>query len=138
MLQFHFKMRINLLIIIYVLFFLSNSLLAVEQDSTGTIKKSIKVLNFKHSGSYDTWFGRDKGLHLVGSFIGTTLLANINQKSFGMNDSASKRVGVAVVFSLGIIKEVFDSRQVKNKFSVKDLLANVTGILLGFAILEID
>ncbi len=138
MLQFHFKMRINFLIIIFAMFFLPNLLLAEEQDSTKSLNKSTTKLNFKHSGGNDTWFGRDKGLHLVGSFIGTTLLANVNRKSFGMNDSASRITGAGVVFSLGIIKETFDGRRTYNKFSWKDLLANVTGILLSFAILEIN
>lgn len=116
---------------------MSDLLVAEVADSSKITEESTVSLNLNNTEN-DSWFGRDKGLHLVTSFIATTLITNINKKSFNMNSSESKNTGVGIVFSLGITKEIFDSRQKNNIFSWKDLVANVTGILLGVAILEIN
>ena len=109
-------------------------------SGTSTIPKSIS-LNFRNSLSdstkTDSWFGRDKGLHLVGSLIGTTLSVNVNIHEFNVKQRTGSLIGAGVVLSIGLLKETIDSKQVSNKFSWKDLAADVAGILIGLAIMEI-
>ena len=85
----------------------------------------------------DSWFGVDKGQHFVGSFIGTILLSQVNNRCFNIDKLNSQRIGMSVVLSVGLTKEIFDSRKVNNYFSWKDLLANAAGIIAGIAIMEI-
>ena len=42
-----------------------------------------------------------------------------------------------IVFILGLSKEIFDSKQKDNKFDVKDLLADILGIIIEGLILMI-
>ena len=86
----------------------------------------------------DSWFGIDKGQHFTGSLIGTILLSQVNNRHFNINKSNSKSIGAGIVFSIGITKELFDSKKEKNIFSWKDLVANIAGIFTGIAILEIN
>ncbi len=131
-------MNLKFLTILLLIFLMQNNSLA-EQNMINRENNSRTIqLSVRDSLKNDSWFGRDKGLHLIGSLIGTTLISNINKNAFGMNNSNSKTVGAGVVISLGFIKETLDSRQIKNRFSWKDLLADFAGVLLGLAILEID
>jgi uncharacterized protein YfiM (DUF2279 family) len=97
---------------------------------------SIKIINPKITIS-DSWFGIDKGQHFTGSLIGTILISQVNNRYFDINKSNSKTIGTGIVFSIGITKELFDSKKDKNIFSWKDLVANVAGIITGVVIMEI-
>lgn len=90
------------------------------------------------STNVDSWFSRDKGLHLVGSLIGTTLISNINRNTFNIKNYKNKTISAGVTLSIGCFKEIIDSTQKNNKFSWKDLMADFIGIAIGLVILEID
>jgi uncharacterized protein YfiM (DUF2279 family) len=45
--------------------------------------------------------------------------------------NSSKKAAIALGLGLGVIKEVYDSTQPNNKFSLKDLAADVAGSVLG-------
>jgi len=104
----------------------------VRDDSTQIIYSEEKYI-FRS----DPWLGRDKGLHFVGSMIGTALMININSELFKMSSNEAKFTGAGFIFTLGMSKELFDSKQAFNKFSWKDLAADAAGILIGLAIMEI-
>jgi uncharacterized protein YfiM (DUF2279 family) len=86
----------------------------------------------------DRWLSPDKGYHLVGSLIGTTLVGQLSMKGFDTRREASQIIGMGTAFSLGLAKEIYDSGKQKNKFSWKDLMANGVGIVIGVILLGIN
>ncbi len=85
----------------------------------------------------NSWFAIDKGQHFASSFIGTILLTKVNNRYLNIDKSNSKKIGISIILSVGLTKEVFDSQKVNNFFSWKDILANIAGVIAGIAILEI-
>jgi len=121
--------------IIFTLILLLNNVKA--QDSLKFVEPdSIKIVNPKITMS-DSWFAIDKGQHFVGSLIGTILLSKVNNSYFDINKSKSNMIGGGIVFSIGLTKELLDSKKEKNIFSWKDLGANVAGIIAGILLMEI-
>ena len=86
----------------------------------------------------DNWFSPDKGYHAMGSMISTTLIGQISLKGFDNSTQKSQIIGAGTTFTLGLAKELFDSRQPDNIFSWKDLTANGVGIIIGIILLGID
>lgn len=88
------------------------------------------------SGFKDNWFGEDKAQHTVVSFIlvwwGTMIHESAHQH--GLNQDI--RAGIGFSFTLGLAKEIHDSRKDGNRFSLKDLAADILGI--GMAVLVIN
>lgn len=84
----------------------------------------------------DSWFGTDKGLHLLGSMMLTVAVTKtLQQKNFTLKKARMFSGGFTV--SIGIGKETYDSTQKGNHFSLKDLLADGVGILIANLILSI-
>ena len=86
----------------------------------------------------DNWFGPDKGYHIMGSMISTTLIGQISLKEFDNSTQKSQIIGAGTTFALGLAKEIFGSRQPYNIFSWKDLTANGVGIIIGIILLGAD
>ncbi len=82
----------------------------------------------------DSWFGQDKVHH----FLTSALLSGVgyyvlrDEQRFGIRTAQSG----SLIFSLsfGLAKEVRDGFKPQNAFSVKDLVADVCGALLGMVI----
>jgi uncharacterized protein YfiM (DUF2279 family) len=83
----------------------------------------------------DLWFSPDKGYHVLGSMIGTTLVGQISMKRFDYSIKKSQLITAGTAFTIGFTKEIYDSEQPKNYFSWKDLAANGVGIIIGIIIL---
>jgi uncharacterized protein YfiM (DUF2279 family) len=81
--------------------------------------------------NYDRWFSPDKGYHVIGSIISTTLIGQISLRGFDNSLEKSKTFGAGATFTLGIAKEIYDSKRPKNYFSWKDLAANGVGVIIG-------
>ena len=88
--------------------------------------------------SHDQWFSADKGYHVIGSMISTTLIGQISLRSFNNSVKKSRVIGAGTTFTLGLAKEIYDSKSPKNYFSWKDLAANGVGIIIGIIILGIN
>jgi len=86
----------------------------------------------------DRWFSADKGFHVMGSMISTTLIGQISLKGFDNSIEKSKVIGAGTTFTLGLAKEFYDSQKPKNYFSWKDLAANGVGIIVGIILLGIN
>jgi uncharacterized protein YfiM (DUF2279 family) len=86
----------------------------------------------------DSWFAPDKGRHLIGSMVTTIFLTKIGERDWNMRSGDSRLMGVTITLSLGIGKEFIDQKNPRNIFSFRDLTADITGIVLGLLILEID
>ena len=101
---------------------------SVRSDKLQTLKKK----------SGDSWIGRDKGLHLVGSMISTIAISKTSQTFFNNSHDQSLKLGIGVTFGLGLGKELWDSTKKNNKFSYKDLTADIVGILIGSVLLNLE
>lgn len=108
-----------------------------SQDTLKVNNYGEEIIEINRIEKVDCWFALDKGQHFTGSLIGTLLLSQANNRCFGINKSESKKIGVSIVFSIGVTKELLDSKKVNNIFSWKDLAANIAGILTAIAMLEI-
>ena len=86
----------------------------------------------------DRWFSADKGYHVVGSLISTTLIGQISLRGFDNSKEKSKAIGASTTFTLGLFKEIHDSQKPNNYFSWKDLAANGVGIIVGIILLGIN
>ncbi len=83
----------------------------------------------------DSWFGTDKAVHLVGSMIVTVGSGVIMRKTKQFSENRAAYMGLGFSFSLGVGKELVDSRQPHNHFSYKDLAADIFGAIIGALLL---
>jgi uncharacterized protein YfiM (DUF2279 family) len=116
----------------------SNPLIQLSYQDCDTPKFNIKR-NFSVQGESnkmvpDRWFAIDKVYHLVVSFslVGSTyhLLAN----RIGVRKSYSTAETFAVVFGLGVAKELYDASLPYEHFSYRDLIFDILGISLGYLV----
>jgi len=87
--------------------------------------------------SNNIWWAQDKGRHLAGSMISTIFIGKFSQQVFSASTGESQMWGAGITFSLGLIKETFDSQTKGNRFSVEDLIANIAGITIGILLLGV-
>ena len=80
-----------------------------------------KIANFLCS------FTSDKYVHFIVCMILVQLISLFISVLYAM----------LIVFILGLCKEIFDSKQKDDKFDIKDLLANILGIITEGLILII-
>ena len=85
----------------------------------------------------DHWFAEDKARHFIGSFISTIFISQICCRSLNEPADRSKVLSAGSVFAFGLVKEFSDYRKQDNYFSLKDLSANITGIIFGLIILNV-
>ena len=84
----------------------------------------------------DDWFGEDKAHHAVMSFMltwGGTMIHDL------MHDHGSNqdiRAGAGFSITLGLAKEIRDSRMSNNRFSWKDIAADLLGIAMAVLFLN--
>jgi len=83
----------------------------------------------------DYWFSPDKGYHVMGSAISTTLIGQISMRGFNNSTEKSQIIGAGTTFTLGIAKEIYDSNRQRNYFSWKDLAANGVGVIIGILLI---
>lgn len=112
------------------------ALFAVPVQANTPLKfKSSALYNFKKDTQpKDAWIARDKGMHFAGSFIITGLSTLTLRKVYGASKVRSVNMGVSISLSLGVFKEIFDSRQPRNFFSYKDLAMDVAGTFLAYLV----
>ena len=66
------------------------------------------------------------------------MLEHVNKINFKLDRSQSKMISAGITISLGIVKEIVDGSKTNNRFSWKDLVADLIGVTIGLVILEID
>lgn len=107
---------------------------STTQDSGFSEQDSLIVLHVKS----DKWIAVDKGYHLVGSLICTTGISNSCLRFAKIKKERSIQIGAGFTITLGLGKEFWDGRHKNNIFSWKDLTADILGIIIGSALLQID
>ncbi len=108
----------------------SSDVRAVPSDSTRLHPSSTKPC-FR-----DRFFAPDKARHFMFNVISTVFVGKFAGERMGWSDRQSKHAAVTISLGIGLLKEVRDSRQPNNRFSWKDLVADVAGIAVGVALLN--
>ena len=107
-------------------------------DDQESLKSYIRSFGKKEKENIrDQWFSPDKGYHVMGSLISTTLVGQISMNDFDNSTEKSQLIGAGTTFTLGLAKEIFDSKSPNNYFSWKDLAANGVGIIVGIILIGI-
>ncbi len=83
----------------------------------------------------DSWFGKDKGDHLVMSAFFTGLGYYGAQKLGNRSADASRHMAAGFALTIGLSKEAYDKFSKQGMPSAKDILADVLGIFLGYLML---
>lgn len=112
-----------------VLVFLLISFSALHAGTTAAKDSSRNAVQPTYN---DPFWAKDKAQHAIGSFFITGLALQSLQK-MGLSYHSSRLWAVSFSFSIGVGKEIRDSRQPRNRFSIPDLIADALGI--GVAVL---
>jgi uncharacterized protein YfiM (DUF2279 family) len=84
----------------------------------------------------DPWLGRDKVLHAAGSFLLTLSAQYVLVNKLDTSEDGALPIAAGTAFSLGLAKEVADSRRRVNPlFSVRDLAADAFGVALAVGLI---
>lgn len=82
-------------------------------------------------GKEDSWFRKDKALHLMVSSLITGLSYRVYHDEYRNPEVNSRLFGGAFTLLLGIGKETVDATRISSTSSWKDLTADGLGILFG-------
>jgi len=83
----------------------------------------------------DPWLGRDKMHHFLTSALLSSTGYYFFRDEHGFSNHASQRGGIGFSLSLGLLKEIRDGFQPDNAFSVKDLVADMLGTMVGILLI---
>ncbi len=84
----------------------------------------------------DSWLGRDKALHAAGSFLLTLSAQYVLTAKLDTDEGTAVPLAAGVTLSLGLAKEVADSRRpVGPLFSTRDLVADAVGVVLAVGLI---
>ena len=89
------------------------------------------------SSSYtnkDRWLGSDKVAHLTLSLFISAISYKIYHDNYYNDKDSSILFSSGFTLSLGLGKEFYDRKRPNNKFSYKDLIADIIGISLGLVL----
>ncbi len=84
----------------------------------------------------DPWFSRDKVHHFLTSAFLSGAGYYFLYEEQARSNSFAKNGGFGFSISLGLAKEVRDGFKPQNAFSVKDLMADILGTLVGIAMVS--
>ncbi|AIX72788.1 MAG: YfiM family lipoprotein [Mixta calida] len=84
----------------------------------------------------DRWTGKDKAQHFIASAL-LSVAGNEYGQQQGWNTRRSNSFGLMFAFSLGAVKEVYDSRPDGSGWSWKDLGWDIAGAATGFVLWNI-
>ena len=137
-------MRVNLILMILISLFFVNRVSGQDNivqsskfkiDFLQSPKPEFQKPKFKITFS-DSWFGRDKAHH----FLTSALLSGVGyyflREEQSYSNKFSQQGGFGFSISLGLAKEVRDGFKPQNAFSVKDLIADILGTLVGIVIVS--
>jgi uncharacterized protein YfiM (DUF2279 family) len=83
------------------------------------------------AGVKDEWLGRDKLAHFAVSTASVAFANHLLLMENGNNSSLARNRSVVFCLSLGLAKEIRDGTQRDNRFSLKDIAADLAGTTLG-------
>ena len=123
---------------IILLFLLVQGSAAGEKPETlEAYFKSFAKENKIKPAAQDSWISADKGYHVIGSMMTTTLIGQFGLRGLEMNRRDAKYMAVGASLALGVTKEIYDAKKPGNRFSWKDLAADGVGIIIGVLLLGV-
>ena len=102
---------------------------------------SAAVLNgqtLEKTGFPDRWLGRDKLAHFAVSLAAVGFANHWLKAESAEAPVRARNTAVAFSLSLGIVKELHDGAQKGNRFSFKDLAADILGAAVGTVLFTIN
>lgn len=81
----------------------------------------------------DEWTGRDKAQHFISSAF-LTAAGNAYGERQNWGEGRSARFGLSFALSLGVAKELYDSREGGSGWSWKDFVWDVAGATTGYSL----
>ncbi|MBN1542357.1 hypothetical protein JW992_09450 [candidate division KSB1 bacterium] len=87
--------------------------------------------------SHDSWFGKDKGDHLITSTFLTGISYYAARQEYDRSHPAALNCAVGFSLTLGIGKEIYDGTSKTGTASWKDLVADILGTGLGYLLISI-
>jgi putative lipoprotein len=103
----------------------------------GQVKTDSSALTKQTQANRDLWFAKDKADHLVSSAFLVGLGYYMSRQEMNRSHAKAGTMALEFSFSLGIAKEVYDGTIRKDKPSAKDLVADIIGSGLGYAIISL-
>ncbi|MDQ7799157.1 MAG: DUF2279 domain-containing protein [Candidatus Edwardsbacteria bacterium] len=102
---------------------------------------SAAVLNgqtAEKAGFADSWLGRDKLSHFAVSLAAVGLANHWLEAESAEPPVRARNTAVAFSLSLGMVKELHDGAQKGDRFSFKDLAADILGAAAGTVLFTIN
>ena len=118
-----------------ILFFTS---LAFTKDSSFFGDANIEVENSENTNSEvkDDWIAIDKLQHFSYSLLISLGCQYVLVNKVNNTEKSSLPISSAFSFSAGLLKEINDQKGKNGYFSLKDMVANVGGIMVGAIIIN--
>lgn len=104
---------------------------SMEQDTTTTIADSSKAQVPLH---FDPWFGQDKFLHFGISAGLTAIGYQGGRHLLDRGEARARWIAIGGTVSVGVFKELWDRRRPGSFFSLRDLVADGLGIVVGLVL----
>ena len=125
-----------LLLLIFILY-LPGSLFSqnpIESGTADTLRSPQKITQPQFN--QDSFYAPDKVQHFLVSGVLTVFGTKLLQNDLNFSKSKGRNFSAGFTFSLGVLKELRDSRQKQNHFCWKDLIADMAGIGMGLVLLN--
>ncbi|MBD3387020.1 hypothetical protein GF407_19105 [candidate division KSB1 bacterium] len=106
---------------------IKSNIIAAQKDSI--------TLSLQHTKQTDPWLAKDKADHLIMSAFFAGLGYYGARKLTNKSVSASANLAASFSLTLGLSKEAYDKISEKGIFSLKDIVADIAGIFLGYLLL---
>lgn len=90
------------------------------------------------NGPNDNWLARDKLAHVTVSLAAVGLANHWLEAESAETPVRARNTAVVFTLSLGVTKEFYDGAQNGNRFSFKDLAADIVGAALGTLLFTIN
>ncbi len=104
----------------------------------GGFSLSSDTLHTSTEQKTDHWLALDKALHVTGSMMFMSALSIHLRRRVGFSQNKALRFGFGFTFALGAVKEIWDDSKPDNRFSYKDLTANLIGACIGAFLVSRD
>ncbi len=124
----------SLIYLILLFFVCANAQVAdtayvAADSSVSESEKELKIQKW-----HDSFIAKDKAQHFLGSFILAGAIGLAGERFADAGKQESLLAGATISFSLGVLKEGYDSTRPRNRFSWKDLLADAAGVGLALIV----
>lgn len=105
------------------------------KSNSNAVRKDSITLSIQHTKQTDPWLAKDKADHLIMSAFFAGLGYYGARKLANKSVSASANLAASFSLTLGLSKEAYDKISEKGVFSLKDIVADIAGIFLGYLLL---